>query len=220
MVNNIAFEQIDSLAFREMMIYANDFLEEAGCLPTRKTIREWILNDWRGYKGIVTELLNSAQGQVHIAMDMWTSCNLLSLCRLVVHFIDGDGNLRNFLLSIPELIGRHTGSNIYEGATAIINEFNIQDRIGYFVLDNASNNDTCMQALAEEFEFDKDERRLCCVGHIINLVTCSILFGKDPDALEKKFEKAKEEVRELELWRKKGLIRKLHNIVKYIKESG
>jgi hypothetical protein len=60
-------------------------------------------------------------------------------------------------------------------------------------------------------------RRLRCAGHMLNLVAREILFGNDPDALQEEIQQAKEELRDLEMWRKKGPIGKLHNIVKYIK---
>src|SRR5690348_8736732 len=62
-------------------------------------------------------------------------------------------------------------------------------------------------------------RRLRCVGHMLNLVAREILFGNDPDALQEEIRPAKEELKDLEIWRKKGPIGKLHNIVKYISWS-
>jgi hypothetical protein len=55
---------------------------------------------------------------------------------------------------------------------------------------------------------------------MLNLVARKILFGKDPDALQEEIQQAKEELKDLELWRKKGPIGKLHNIIKYIRWSG
>ena len=218
-LDNIAFDQVDSPVFREMMLCSNESLERAGCLPTRQTIRDWILKDWKSYKGVIVELLKTAQGKVNISFDLWSSRNILSLCGLVVYFIDVTGKLRQFLLSIPRLVGSHHGTNIAENVAEIICEFDLQDRIGYFVLDNAGNNDTCMQALACTFGFNWKERRIRCAGHVINLVAREILFGKNHDALELELQAAKEEVKELELWRKKGPIGKLHNIVTFIRHS-
>ena len=62
-------------------------------------------------------------------------------------------------------------------------------------------------------------RRLRCAGHILNLIAREILFGNDPDALQIDVEQAKDELKDLEIWRKKGPIGKLHNIVKYISWS-
>lgn len=54
------------------------------------------------------------------------------------------------------------------------------DKIGYFTLDNASNNGTTMQYIArklQEYEifFNPIERRLPCFGHVINLVVKAFL---------------------------------------------
>jgi hypothetical protein len=202
-----------------MMLCAHEGLDQAGCLPTRNTIRDWIIRDWASYKSVIQGLLGLAQGKVNISFDLWSSRNILSLCGIVVHFIDGNGKLRQFLLSIPRLVGSHKGTNIAADVAAIILEFDLQNRVGYFVLDNAENNDTCMQTLGEVFQFKWRERRLRCAGHVINLVARQILFGKNPDALQLEVQEAKEELKELELWRKKGPIGKLHNIVTYIRHS-
>jgi hypothetical protein len=142
----------------------------------------------------VTELLNSGFSKIHILLDMWTSRSLLSLCGIVAHFINDKGRYRSFLLSIPELASQHTGDNIADGVAAIITEFNISDKLGYFILDNALNNDTCIQALGEEFGFNWKQRRLRCAGHILNLVARSILYGKNPNALEVELKDTKDKI--------------------------
>ena len=216
---NIAFNQVESQYFREMMLEANGTLELAGCLPTHNTIREWIMKDWHGYKGVITEALRSSNGLVNFSFDLWSSRNSLSLCGIVAHFIGDSGKLLTFLLSLPELVGSHKGENIAECVATILGEFALQERVGYFVLDNARNNDTAMEALAEEFGFDMKQRRLRCAGHIINLVARQILFGEDIDAFETQASIAKDELGDLLLWRKKGPVGKLHNVVKYIQDS-
>jgi hypothetical protein len=49
-------------------------------------------------------------------------------------------------------------------------EYSIEKKIGYFTLDNARNNDTCMQELGLELNFNHKFRRLRCAGHMINLM--------------------------------------------------
>lgn len=214
--DNVKLRQVDTEPFCRMMLASNDGLELAGCLPSRNTVRAWIMDDWKRHKGVVTALLDSVKGQIHISFDLWTALNLLCLNGIVVHFIDEDTQKRTFLLGLPQVEGTHAGENIANEVCAIIREFNIQDRIGYFVLDNASNNDTCIQALAEEFEFDPQQRRLRCAGHIINLVAKAFLFGHDFEAFESEVETPKEVVDEFNLWRKRGPVGKIHNIVTYI----
>jgi hypothetical protein len=42
--------------------------------------------------------------------------------------------------------------------------------IGYFVLDNASNNDSTIDAIAREMGFNAAYRRLCCGLYTLNLI--------------------------------------------------
>lgn len=96
---------------------------------------------------------------------------------MVVHFIDAKGKVWQFLLGLPHHHESHSGHNIAETFAAIAYQYNIQDRIGYFTTDNASNNDTCMEFLGAEFDFDHVARRVRCVGHVLNLVAKAIMIG-------------------------------------------
>jgi hypothetical protein len=93
---------------------------------------------------------------------------------------------------------------------------------GWFVADNASNNDTCLETLSDLLEFEATERRLRCAGHIFNLVAHSILFGIDNANLEPIGDAIyDDDMLSLELAksRSKGSIGKLHNLVLWIRRS-
>ncbi|KAK8013617.1 reverse transcriptase [Apiospora marii] len=63
-------------------------------------------------------------------------------------------------------------------------EFGLNDKIGYFALDNASNNDTAMDYIGETLGFDGRKRRGRCLGHVLNISARALLFGNHADALE------------------------------------
>ena len=75
--------------------------------------------------------------------------------------------------------------NIIEQIIEIIQEFEIDDKLGYFTLDNAGNNKTSMENIGFEFEFDWKKRWVHCIGHVVNIVVKHMLFGKNPNAFEK-----------------------------------
>ncbi|KAM5527288.1 transposase-like protein [Fusarium oxysporum f. sp. phaseoli] len=61
-----------------------------------------------------------------------------------------------------------------------------------------------------------------CFGHILNLAARAFLWGEDPDSFEREaFTEAAFQVeeRELRLWRKRGAVGKLHNIVRFVRAS-
>uniref|UniRef100_A0A0C4DI06 HAT C-terminal dimerisation domain-containing protein n=1 Tax=Fusarium oxysporum (strain Fo5176) TaxID=660025 RepID=A0A0C4DI06_FUSOF len=74
-------------------------------------------------------------------------------------------------------------------------------------------------AMAEE---DIRNHRTRCFGHILNLAARAFLWGEDPDSFEREaFTEAAFQVeeRELRLWRKRGAVGKLHNIVRFVRAS-
>jgi len=209
--DNISFRQVDGKAFREFIEYLSPLAEAA--MPCHTTISAWILQGFCLHKAAVKREFAGASSKVHIAFDLWTSDNLLSLNGVVAHFLNKDFKPRVLLLSTPEQSDSHAGVNIAQSVSKTIDEFEIADNLGYFMLDNASNNDTAVAALAEIYDFDPLEYRLRCSGHIINLIARHLLFGVDPDLFEVESEMRKDVKENLKHWRKKGPIGKLHNLI-------
>jgi hypothetical protein len=69
---------------------------------------------------------------------------LTAFCGVTAHFCDHNGTYRSFLLAILEHTTSHAGTDISQTLQQIIRHFAIEDNLGYFQCDNASNNDTCI----------------------------------------------------------------------------
>ncbi|OAR03118.1 hypothetical protein LLEC1_06175 [Akanthomyces lecanii] len=192
--DDIPFHKIESPYFRDLMVYTNSAITDSGSLPTHSTMREWIIRSFNHHKGVVTELLGLSLSRIDISFGAWSSRMFTSLLGLTS---------RTFLLGLPRIEGRHSGENLADRVSEIIQEYNIEGRIAYFVTDNAESNDTCLDHLAVELGFDKQQRRLRCGGHIINLVARSILFGTDADAFEEDCQAEKDIEDDVRLWRAK-----------------
>ena len=107
----------------------------------------------------------------------------------------------------------------------MIREYNIAEKVGYFISDNAKNNDTAvslvLQALYPSLSAkQRQARRLRCFGHIVNLYAQALLLGKgaskaltDLSRKEAKGDAAATEA----FWKGKGALGQLHNIVVYIR---
>ena len=50
------------------------------------------------------------------------------------------------------------------------------EKVGYFTLDNAENNDTAMEVIGGELGFDGQLRRGRCIDHTINLLAKALLL--------------------------------------------
>ena len=124
----------------------------------------------------------------------------------------------------------------------VINSYGIALKVGYFMMDNASNNDTIMEALSmcmyslfkiyiylliylivlfDQYQivYNIEHHRLRCNGHIINLAAQSFLFHtNNEDLTAENNEGLLSTPTELEMqqWQQKGPLGKLYNIIVYI----
>ena len=222
---NVSFSEVEHEQFRELLIYCNAVLGDL--LPrSHNTIRDWVMKEFQAQRARVQGILAAYSGQVHLSFDMWTSTNSLALLGIVGHWIDG-GAVQMALFGMQRLRGAHTGENMAEAVVSVIEEYSLQSKFGYFMLDNAPTNDVCVRHLCEKLQVDStvkehSARRLRCTGHVINLVVKAFLFGTDADSFEVDVTSAHElsnEQRELALWRKKGPVGKLHNMVHHIRRT-
>jgi hypothetical protein len=196
---NLAFRLLESSYMQHCLTMLNPAVESRGCLPYHSTLRNWISQVYYSHVRIITEQLHAATSAIHFSFDLWTSRNLRALCGINCHFTDEYGNLKTFLLALPQQEGKHTGVNIADIIAEIITRFDLQGNISFFNADNASNNDTCIAALADEFDFDPIERRLQYAGHIFNLVARALLWGVDEEAFLKELSAVDVTVNELDL---------------------
>jgi hypothetical protein len=62
--------------------------------------------------GIVTEKLHAATSKIHLSFELWTPRNLRALLGVNCYFADEFGNLKTFLLALPQQLGQHSGVDI------------------------------------------------------------------------------------------------------------
>jgi hypothetical protein len=139
------------------------------------------------------------------------------------------------ILGIREILGEHKGEDLSSIVLEVVREYEIEDKLGWFMSDNVGNNDTALRNLnvllqKEEYQgFDIDERRLHCLGHIINLAIKLLLFNGNLTESSNDFKLVVAEVQEdvptplknarIKEWRARGVVGRLHNVVLYIRAS-
>ncbi|KAM0688742.1 hypothetical protein Q7P36_010817 [Cladosporium allicinum] len=102
----------------------------------------------------------------------------------------------------------------------VMRYFDLEKTFSYVITDNASENQACLNLLAEDLAFDAGKRHVLCIGHVINLIAYKVLFGSDVESFEHELEHAvTAEAVELATWCRKGPISKLHNLICYILHS-
>ncbi|KID59208.1 Ribonuclease H-like protein, partial [Metarhizium hybridum] len=92
----------------------------------------------------------------------------------------------SLVVRIKELEGQHSGENMAEAIMEFIREYGIASKVGYFMMDNATNMNTMIDKISDDLEHEFDvfydplPYRLRCVGYIICLAVMEFLLGKRP----------------------------------------
>ena len=222
---HLAYTLVENPYFRDLINLLNATLFPF--LPkTAFSIRQSILNAFSGKKSVVSKMLRNSKSNIHLSFDMWTSDSTKSYLAVVGHFVDLDYNIRTILLAFGRVIGSHNGENMAHTLGQVVQDYEIVDNIGYFVLDNAESNDACIEIFIKNLHpqppIPKVHRRLRCIGHIVNLAAQAFLYGNDPDAFFSGIMSAtavRSEQQAVDLWRRRGPIGKLHNVIKFIRRS-
>ena len=215
---SLPFAHIEHPAFRDFLRYicpaADEFLPRSG--DTVKSDLQW---GYDNKKELVKRAMQNALSSIHIIPDNWTSPNCLGVIGFTVQFVTEDHGLQSLVVRIKELEGQHSGENMAEAIMEFIRKNGIASNVGYLMMDNASNMNTMIDKISDDLEdefgvfYDPLPHRLRCFGHIINLAVMEFLIGKRPRTIDSYRGPSDEEV---ERWRKRGAIGKLHNIVVYI----
>lgn len=224
---HISYSQVEDETFREFVascsmgaISAESILPRSG-----NTIRNWIMEEYKKQKLYLDEvILRQACSSVHISFDLWTTSNNTAYVDVICHFIDAKRQLRTLLLAVRDIKGDPSGKNQARSIIPVLEEYSLKEKLGYFITDNASSNDTCVTEIIETLrpDLDANNQRLRCMGHIINLIAKAFLFGNRSETFGADIAVA-EGVSDLEgamkLGRKQGAIGKLHNLIRFIRAS-
>lgn len=219
----IPFQRVDDPEFLEFLATLQPLVQTPRAINNRRTIARRVLEDLKYHQREIIQLLQQAPGIIHLAFDLWTSPNLHAVNGVVAHFANCEGTNCKLLLGLSPFYDSHEGVNIAQDVYRIAKTYGIVSKLGYFVLDNARNNDTAIDALAKLLNVPEaswaHQRRLRCMGHVISLVARSLLFGDRKDIYEAEDQLLKDSRDEVMLWQCQGPIRKIHNIVKWVRKS-
>jgi len=189
---------------------------------SHRTVATWIHELFNHFEPEIIEEIRTAKSRITISFDGWGSKHeKLSVLGVVVHFINARYESVTRLISLPELPSHgKTGVNQASVLLPLLTRFGItSENLGYFVLDNALNNDTTLAELGKHMDFDPTDKRLRCIGHVFNLIVEQYLFGQDALSFDEDFKKAGP-IERRQLWRRRREIGKLHNIVAHVNASG
>ena len=139
---------------QDLFIYLNLSIKVMQANITNTTIYKVTEQEFNNNKEKVKEALQKSPGQIYIQYNSWKSGNRHALYSITCVFWDSNNRPQKLILGLPELIEQHIGKNIVAQIIEIIKEFEISNKLGYFTLDNTSNNKMLIEELRLEFQFN------------------------------------------------------------------
>ncbi|KAA8626355.1 Dimer-Tnp-hAT domain-containing protein [Pyrenophora tritici-repentis] len=157
--------------------------------------------------------------KVYVSFDGWTTKGgKRGYLGIVAHYVDSSGELRDLPIALPQLTGAYTGEAMAEVVMAIFKQFEITvGKLGYFVLDNAHNNNTTINTLALQIGFSATERRLRCGPYTLNLIGQMLLWGEEKESYDNEETERVNEAENMATWRGDGPLGVLVAVINYIK---
>jgi hypothetical protein len=144
---NLPLRLVECPEFRAFLHYLNEDIDR--WLPSsHHTIREWVLRQFKIEKERIKATLRNSKTKIHLSLDIWTSPSNKPILGVVAHYISSSGGLEHTILAMEEIEGDHKGKNLAPVLMEVISDWEIALKLGYIVMDNASNNDTMMTALS------------------------------------------------------------------------
>lgn len=101
----------------------------------------------------------------YITTDTWHSPNYKELQAVTTQFVDEHGTLRKALLALPELQNGHAGAEVAPVLRRVLEDFGIEEKLGYITGDNHGANETMCRALEEQLYRPHDQ--YCRAGLLV-----------------------------------------------------
>jgi hypothetical protein len=143
-VCNLPLRLVECEEFQAFLAYLNRDVN-AWLPKSHHTIREWVMRQRDSVKAQIKSRLHSSRTLIHISCDIWTSPNSLAILGVIAHYIADDGKLERSLLAMKNIVASHEGTNLAQYIIAVIQDWELASKLGYFQMDNAANNDTMLK---------------------------------------------------------------------------
>lgn len=171
-INEMPFSLVEYTPFREFTTFLNPWFENI----SRETIKKDCVAAFKYHGDEMKEAFNFFVSRVSLTGDMWTSNQKLGYLCLTCHFVTDDWVLHKYIISFAMLETPHNSMNIFNLVLNSLQEWNLEDKLFSFTLDNASVNTAMVNSLRTNLKkkgFLVLEGKLLhfrCATHVFNLI--------------------------------------------------
>ena len=167
------------------LVYTINHTAVQSIWQSHSTVARKIDQTFTAKKLQLKHVLQQSKSLIHITTDTWHAPNFKEFQAINATFVTAEGRLQKALLDLAELPEGHAGATVAPFVLRALEDFEIKERLGYITADNHGANDTMCRAISQELtNWQPQERRLRCLGHIINLAVQAFFFAYSQEAVE------------------------------------
>lgn len=167
------FSVVDDIGFREFV----NLLNPGYKIPNRHAISKILIPAaYEKCFNEVKEIISNDLDTACMTTDCWTSRNTESYIAITVHFLDSNFVLKSILLSCHSFNETHTSEHLSEQINTTLNTWNLKNKIGLAVSDNAYNVQNALSTL--------QLKHFGCFAHTLNLIVQSAI-NKESELINK-----------------------------------
>ena len=129
---------------------------------SHNSVHAHIIADFNAFLPTVRMKLRGAITKIHVSFNGWTTYNNChALTGIYVHYLDDTRRIVDYMLALPKQLRKHSSVNYIAVLNNILKQFGItSERLGYFITNNAINNDACIRELSTTYTFNKKDKRI------------------------------------------------------------
>jgi Protein of unknown function (DUF 659) len=135
-------------------------------IPSADTMTRFVKKEFEAEYSEVKRKFAIIESKLSLTIDCWTSSSMKAFFGVTAHWIS-NWNMHECTVDFADISDiSHTGANLANVLTKIIEDLGVQNKVLAVVADNASNNDTLFLNIQQHTHIEQ----VRCFGHVLNLV--------------------------------------------------
>jgi hypothetical protein len=163
--NDQPFTEVESTGFKELLTLLKPNLS----IISANTVKRRIMDNFDVKQSEMKLIFENLDSKVSFTTDCWTSPNNLAFMGVTAHYINEDWELQVTTLDFIHLPGPHTGSNLHKCFVSVLETYGLETKTLGITLDNATNNDSLINFLDNDFTNFRSFHHIRCFAHVLNL---------------------------------------------------
>ncbi|KAK3146444.1 hypothetical protein QOZ80_3BG0266230 [Eleusine coracana subsp. coracana] len=171
-LHELPFSLVEYKKFRSFISSLNPWFQHM----SRTTIKKYCLLAYEEERVEIHDVIERLDSRVSLTADLWTSNQNLGYLCVTLHIIDDGWRLHKLIIKFASVETPHDGPNLFNAMLTTLQAWNIEKKVLFITLDNATTNDSFVESLRKNLlgkSLLLHNGKLLhyrCAAHVLNLI--------------------------------------------------